>query len=265
MKKLVLLIAALLPLGARAQSPTGHIQYEVTQKVDHSQARIIINGQVVKPGSPDFPTDLPDVRTFGMTLAFAGNYAREERESGMMRVVMESGPGGGAAGMPQATRVTPPFTEAVYVNLGERSYATTLTVKQENKTTTYRAEQPFKKPEGWKEMSQTKKIAGYTCRKATAPYKGETYTIWYTTDLPFTYSPVKDLMPEKGVVLAVEGQKEQYKASKVDSRPVAEADVRSAADAQQVTPEELKDKREKALADFRQKAFEGETERVRQN
>lgn len=265
MKKLFFWLAgALVPSVAVAQASQGHLQYEVAQKIDLSQVRIVVNGQQIKPGSPDFPADIPDVRTFGLTLAFNGNYAREERENSAMRVVMTSGgPGEGAGGpggmgAPQTTRFTAPFQEATYLDFGRGTYATVLTVKEGDQSTSYRAEQSFKKPDGWQESNQTKKIAGYVCHKATAPFKGETYTIWYTTDLPFTYSPVKELMPGKGVVLALEGEKEQYKATKVDSKPVAEADVRPGDGARNVTPEELADKRDRARADFRQKMMEQE-------
>lgn len=262
---LLLVLAASLPAPVLAQSaaaPTaGHIQYEVTQKVDLSQVRIMINGQQVKPGSPDFPTDIPDVRTFGMTLAFAGGYAREERESSMMRVVREDGPGGpggrsGGGGAPQVTRLNPPFKEATYVNLAERKVASTLTVQKDQQTTTYRADQPYQTPASWKPAGQTKKIAGYSCHKATATHKGQTYTIWYTTDLPFTYSPIKELVPAQGVVLLAESEQEQFRATRVDNKPVAAADVQPDGQAKEVSAAELKDLREKAMADFRMRSME---------
>jgi GLPGLI family protein len=140
-----------------------------------------------------------------------------------------------------------------------------LTVKKDAGATTYRADAPVAAPTGWNISSQTKKIAGYTCRKATVPYKKETYTVWFTTDLPFSYSPVRDLTPEKGVVLALESEQEQYRAAKVDLKPVPATEVQPVATAQKVTPTELKDLREKALADFRQKMMEGSGLRFNHN
>jgi GLPGLI family protein len=142
------------------------------------------------------------------------------------------------------------------VDQSSQSFATVLALKDGAATNTYRMDAPFNKPTGWQEVNQTKKIAGYTCRKAMAPFKGETYTVWYTTDLPFTYSPIRELLPEKGVVLAIEGQSQQYKASKVDRKPVAEATVRPSTDAQVVGEDQLKDLREKARADFRQRMMD---------
>ncbi|MGY2132967.1 GLPGLI family protein [Hymenobacter sp. HD11105] len=254
MKRILFLLlasAGLIPTAA-AQAPTsGQIHYEAAQKVDMSQVRIVIDGQQIKPGSPDFPTDIPDTRNFGMTLSFAGNYAKEERQNEAMRIVS-----GGPGTVPQTTSLGRPFEEAVYVDQSSKAFATVLALKDGATTNTYRMDAPFSKPTGWQEVNQTKKIAGYICRKATAPFKGETYTVWYTTDLPFTYSPIRALLPEKGVVLAIEGPSEQYKASKIDRKPVAEATVRPSTDAQVVSEEQLKDLREKARADFRQRLMD---------
>jgi GLPGLI family protein len=172
-----------------------------------------------------------------------------------MRTVTLNGDGPAVA--PQITNIARPFEEAIYLDLANRATTTVLTVKKEDAPTIYRADAPVAAPTGWNISSQTKKIAGYTCRKATVPYKKETYTVWFTTDLPFTYSPVRDLTPEKGVVLALESEQEQFRAAKVDLKPVPDAEVKPVATAQKVTPAELKDLREKALADFRQKMVGG--------
>ncbi|GAB2476725.1 hypothetical protein GCM10011375_21120 [Hymenobacter qilianensis] len=253
------LFTLLLAFGMSAASSlqaqtTGRISYEGTRRIDPNQRRIVINGQEVKPGSPDFPADLPDVRSFGQTLSFAGDYAREAQEGGgaMVRIVE-----GGPNSAPQTTNIGRPFEETVFLNLKDRTYATVVSVKKDDQTTEYRADAPFAKPENWQLTAQTKKIAGYTCRKATVPFRKETYTVWITTDLPFTYSPIRDLTPEKGVVLAVEGSGEQFKATKVDLKaPVKEAEVRPSTQAQMVTVAELNDVREKARADFRSRMME---------
>jgi hypothetical protein len=216
--------------------------------------RIIVNGQAIKPGSPEFPTDIPESRSFGMTLVFAGNYAKEQREGGSAIIrTME----GGAGAAPQITSLPRPVEETVYLDLANRNTTTVLTVKKDDAPSSYRTDAPIAAPAGWTVSNQTKKIAGYNCRKATVPYKKETYTVWFTTDLPFTYSPVRDLTPEKGVVLALESEQEQFRATKVDLKAVPEADVQPSATAQKVTAAELKDVREKAMADFRQRMMEG--------
>ena len=253
---LLLLVAGMLGSAPTRAQTSGRIQYEVTKRIDPSTIRVVVNGEVVKPGSPNYPTDIPETRTSGMSLAFAGSYAKETRESGALSTTTTSS--NGAGGVPQNSIIKAPFEEFTYIDLTGRAVATVLTVTKDNATTTYRSNAAFVAPSGWKLSSQTRKIAGYLCHKATAPYQKETYTIWYTADLPFTYSPVRELMPEKGVVLQLESEKEQYQATKVDLKAVADAEVRPLETAQNVTPAELKDLREKAQADFRQRLIEGE-------
>jgi GLPGLI family protein len=251
-KKLLLLLATATPLAAaQAQTTSGLIKYEGTQRTDPSQMRVMVNGQEVKPGSPDFPTDIPESRSFGLTLAFAGNYAREERENMATRTVIA-----GPNQAPEVSSIGRPFEEISYVDQASRATSTVLTLKKDQVSTTYRSDLPFAAPTNWQLSPQTKKIAGYICHKATVPYRKDTYTVWYTTDLPFTYSPVKEIMPEKGVVLALESEREQYRATKVDLKPVAEAEVRPSQQARSVTAAELQDLREKARADFRQRMMD---------
>ncbi|MBO2007992.1 GLPGLI family protein [Hymenobacter negativus] len=241
--------------GAATAQTTGHIQYEVTKLIDPNDIRVVVNGQVVKPGSPDFPTDIPMSRTIGLSLTFAGSYAREERESSAISTTTTST--NGAPGVPQTTVIKRPFEETTYLDLAGRATTTVLTLKDPTPTA-YRSDKPFAPVAGWKLSPQTKKIAGYLCHKATVLLNKETYTVWYTTDLPFTYSPKRELVPEHGVVLALESEREQYQATKIDTKAVPEAEVRPAQTAQAVTPEELKDLREKALADFRQQLIQNE-------
>lgn len=264
---LAALFTALLLTGSAAAlhaQSAGRISYEGTRRIDPSQLRIVMNGQEVRPGSPDFPSDIPDVRSFAQTLSFAGDFAKEAQEGGgasMIRTTIDGpggpgGPVGGGRGA-QTVNLGRPFEETVYLNLKERTAATVLTVKKDGQAAAYRADQPIAAATGWQLSDQTRKIAGYTCRKASVPFRKETYAVWVTTELPFTYSPIRELTPAQGVVLAVEGSGEQFRATKVDLKaPVAAADVRPAASAQPVTPEELKDLREKARADFRQRMMD---------
>ena len=251
-KTLALLATSLLATGLLAApalaQPGGHLRYEVTRRIDPSEIRVVVNGQLVKPGSPDYPADIPETTTTALTLAYAGQYARETREGGATRTTT-----GGFTAAPQTTVVERPFEEATYLDLAGRTVSTVLTMQADQASTAYRSDEPYVASAHWTLLPQTKKVAGYLCHKATAPFKQETYTIWYTTDLPFTYSPVRGLMPEKGVVLQLDSEKEQYQATKTDQQPVTEAEVRPTQTAQKVTPAELKDHREKAMADFRQR------------
>lgn len=105
----------------------------------------------------------------------------------------------------------------------------------------------------WQITSKTKKIAGYTCQKATATRRKQSYAIWYTTELPFTYSPVADLTPHKEVVLQIESDTVSYKATGVSAETVAETAVQPPKEVKVVSTDELDEMRRKGIADFRQK------------
>lgn len=239
---------------------SGQIAYEAARKIDPSALRIVINGEVVKPGDPNFPTDIPDTRTFGQKVSFTDKYAKETLEGGGGMMVRQVVGGGGAGpGVPRTTQLGRPFEESNYVDLVLQQTVTYLTVGKDKEAKTYRAQIPIKRAEGWQLTDQTKKIAGYTCRKATVPFQKETYTVWFTTELPITYSPIRQLTPEQGVVLLIESSREQFRATKVSTNGVVEKDVRPASlTAQSVTEEQLKDIRDKARADFQQRTLEAE-------
>ncbi|GAB4021196.1 GLPGLI family protein [Spirosoma koreense] len=249
-----LLLAASRPALAQA---SGQITYEVARKVDPSAMHIVINGEPVKPGDPNFPTDIPDTRTFGQKVVYADKYARENRDeqNAVVRMTVQ-GPGGG--GVPRNTNMGRPFEEQVFVDLANQKTITLLTVGKDKDAKTYQAEKPIQRASGWQLTDQTRKIAGYTCRKATVPFRKETYTVWFTTELPITYSPIRELTPETGVVLLVESSREQFRATKVSPSAIDPGDVKPATTAQTVSVEQLADLRQKAIADFQQQLMMGE-------
>jgi GLPGLI family protein len=66
-----------------------------------------------------------------------------------------------------------------------------------------------KKPTiNWTFEKDTKKIGVFTCKKATATFRGRDYTVWYTTAIPIPYGPWK-LNGLPGLVL--EGYDSEYK------------------------------------------------------
>lgn len=254
---LLLLLIFSSGLKGFAQLNAGIISYEGMRKLDPSQIRVVVNGDVVQAGSPDAPADLPDVISFSQKLVFANNAAKEVRDNpGPVVRRFVGTPGNAGPGEP--VNIEPPFIENTMVDLAGKKYIRTLEIKKNGKAQIYQTDEAFKKPEGWKEAGKTKKIAGYTCKKATTNYKGETYTVWYTTDLDFTYSPINGLAPEKGVVLEIEGSGESFKATKVESKAIAETDVKHTTQAQVVSNAQYEDLRNKAQADFRQRMFSGE-------
>ena len=249
---------------ANAQPTSGKISYEVMQKIDMSQIRMVINGQEVRPGSAEAPTDLPETRSFLQEFIFSGQHGKEEQDRNggggvMIRQVMrdggpgDAGPGpGGSEGRGNRNFNGRPFERSVFFDLAAQKTVEVLTIKKDSVTKQYQTELPLKRVTGWQETEKTKKIAGYLCKKATVPFRNMSYTIWYTTELPFTYSPISSLTPEKGVVLQIESDNEAFKATKVAAQDVKESEVMPPKNAQVVTPDELNTIRQKAMADMRQ-------------
>ena len=246
--KLNNLIATLwMDAGQAYAKLSGHNSYEVFLKIEPSQLRMVINGEPVKPGDPNFPTDIPDSRTFGQKALFSGNYVKEVMDDQNTIVSRISADGGPA----KTTNLGRPFDEYKLVNQVGQKIISFLTMKGPE-AKTYQSENAIERISGWQMSDQTKKIAGYQCKKATVKFKNEPYTVWFTEELPASYSPIHELTPEKGVVLLIEGSREQFKASKVQPRAVNAKEVEPLQGAQSVSQAELKDLREKALADFRQ-------------
>lgn len=251
----------------------GKITYEGMREIDFSQMRG--NGPGGPPPGASESTEgagAPQVITFTQKLVFAGSMAKEERDrpqGGMMfrrnraedGGAGQNGPGGGDGNRPwrggNGQRMTPPFDQTTFLDLANRQRIDVMTVRKDSVTSqTYRSERPLPAATDWREDSKTKKIAGYVCHKATATHRKMPYTIWYTTDLPITYSPVADLTPPKGVVLLIESDNESYKATNVSMEAVAEASVQPPKDAKTVTPEEMEQIRRKGMADFRQRMMQ---------
>ncbi len=263
-------VAGLCATTLYGQTPnSGKITYEGMRQIDRSQMRMVINGQEVRPGSPgalDAPEGAPEVMSFTQKLVFSGTMAKEERDrqqGGMFRRTADGGgpggdrPGDGGNRPAGTTRMTPPFDQQTFLDLANRQRIDVLTVKKDSTTSDiYRSEKPMPAATDWKEVDKTRKIAGYMCHKATATRRKETYTVWYTTDLPFTYSPVADLTPPKGVVLQIESDSESFKATGVSMEAVAESSVQPPKDAKTISADEMEQMRRKGMADFRQKMMQ---------
>jgi GLPGLI family protein len=132
-----------------------------------------------------------------------------------------------------------------YADLTGKKYLQTFT-QPDDTTKTYYVEEDYAAPKDVKLADKTKKIAGYNCKKATVTLRDETYTVWYTQDLPFSYSPINGLLPEaSGVVLAAESDRRSFTAKKVDLKPVAATDVSLPANAEKVTQDQRREMMQK--------------------
>lgn len=129
-----------------------------------------------------------------------------------------------------------------YVNFSNKEFIRAFK-RPDNDTTFYMAEK-FRPAENFKDAGKTKKIAGYTCQKATAQLHNTTYTIWYTKDIPVNYSPVNGLVPpDGGFVLGLQSDRMEYKATKVDLKQIPASEVQIPAPSHELSESEVKDMR----------------------
>lgn len=236
-----LAIPAIHPTIAQTASTawSGQITYEGIHKIDQSMLKFKDeNGELMKPGDPNWPKDIPDNRMSEQKALINGSYAKVTGNNYQV--------------MPTAGNKRP-FFEQTFVDLKALKKVTVLTVGNDADAKMYQTEVPLQRVIGWQLIDQTRKIAGYTCQKATVPYKKETYMVWITTELPFTYSPIPELTPDSGTVLLIEGSKEQFKATKVAKTAPDASVIKPNIQAQTVTQDQLTQIRQKAIADFIQK------------
>lgn len=62
----------------------------------------------------------------------------------------------------------------------------------------------------WELLTETKKIGGFSCKKATGKFRGRNYTAWYTEEIPVNAGPWK-LKGLSGLILEVADEKGVYK------------------------------------------------------
>lgn len=81
--------------------------------------------------------------------------------------------------------------------------------------TPYYVQDPIHDPE-WKLHSETKSISGFECNKATTTFRGRTYEVWYTPEIPVNFGPWK-LNGLPGLILQASDTKGQieFRANKV--------------------------------------------------
>lgn len=237
---------------------TGVIDYEVNAKMpsrgggggdEEAEDRVITLNQhfYFSSGKGKLETDRPDFAGGG---GRGGNRPQDAPDGPPPGGGDGQGPrqGGGFRG--RGPRMFGMFGNA-YVDLANKKYIQIFT-KPSDSTKTYFAEEDFTAPKDVKLTDKTKKIAGYNCKKATLTLRDETYTVWYTQELPFSYSPVNGLLPEgSGVVLAAESSNRSFTAKKVDLKPVDAAKISLPANAEKVSEEQLRDIRREEMQKFR--------------
>lgn len=230
MKTTILLSAALLWMAlpvmvSGQQKSSGTVDFEVTMQ------RSTRGGF---GGSQENDNDVPDVFTLTRSLSFNAQGAKMSSSfSGRPRAARPGAPGRNFRGR---------GSNAEYINFTDKQYLRTF--KRPGNDTTFFVAQPFRIADNFQPSDKTKKIAGYTCHKATATLRNSTYTLWYTNDIPVNFSPVNGLIPPSGgFVLALQTDRMEYRATKVQLQDVPETAVSIPAPSQELSGQQLREMR----------------------
>lgn len=246
-----LLIAATSPVFAQK---SGVITYEVTARMDPERMRGF------NRGGNDDNNPVPDVVTFNQTFTFndnAGKITTERPDFGGQRRQQRpdgdtSRRGGRGQGGPGGRMGMSSGGNAQYVDLANKKYEQVFSTFGDDKKVYY-TEEDYIYTANSKSSDKTKKIAGYTCKRATIQLKDDTYTVWYTTELPFSFSPVNGLLPENNaVVLAAEGGRRAFTAKSVDLKPITE-DLSIPAGAEKVSQDKMREIRKEQMDKLRER------------
>jgi hypothetical protein len=259
-----LMIAATIPVFAQK---SGVITYEVTARMERG-------GGFNRGGGGDDNAQVPDVVTFNQTFTFNdnvgkltterpdfggqrrqrpdGDTARRRGNRGPGGPNAQGGPGGRPGGRMGMGMGMGMGFGGQYVDLANKKYEQVFSTFGDDKKLYY-TEEDFVYTTNSKSSDKTRKIAGYTCKRATVQLKDDTYTVWYTTDLPFSFSPINGLLPEQhAVVLAAEGGRRAFTAKSVELKPVSD-DLTIPAGAEKVSQEKMREIRKEQMEKLRER------------
>lgn len=251
--RLFIAAATLLAATPVFAQQSGIIEYEVTAKTDPERMRAF------QRGGDDAP-EIPDVITFKQVFTFNNNIGKltTERPEGGGFGGRRQRPGGdtsaprgprpGGMGMGRGGGFN-----AQYVDLANKKYEQVFSTFGDDKKTYY-TEEDYIFTANNKSSDKTKKIAGYTCKKATIQLKDDTYTVWYTTELPFSFSPVNGLLPDSNaVVLSAEGSRRAFTAKSVSLKAITDTDLALPAGAEKVSQEQMREIRKQEMEKLRKR------------
>lgn len=235
------------------------IQYDITRRVDGQNIRIVIvtDGPQGEGNEPQMPSTILMTQTAGVSpLGAVLSEPQMPMPKGMPG--WENKEGGDVDRI-----IVRPVQETFGVNFEKREFLRTMRSEHDAEHKVYYHAEPLVTPKDWKEGKKTKKIAGFECQKATCTVEDVEYTVWYTTALPGTFSPMAKIFPPAaGVVLALESDDQAYLATNVAQQVKVAKPAALPADAVLLTPDEMKAKRRA----FAEKAMpQGGNIRIRRN
>lgn len=211
----ILLGITMIPFVSFGQQASGTIDYSVTM-----QGRSFHRPGSDQQDSPPRSFTMKRQLTFNTT---AGKFAAPESDRNSRR-----GRGFGAE----------------FINFQNKEFIRAF--KRRDNDTTFYIAQPFKEAESFTLTGKTKELLGYNCQEATAQLRNGKATLWFTKDLPFTFSPVNGLVPPNGgVVLDLKNNRMHYQATQVQLKAVDAASVAIPEPSHQLSREELEKTRQR--------------------
>lgn len=216
------------------------LKYEMIRQISGDQQRGF-RGNSDNEGDSGGPTTITDDRI----IYFKDTLATYDKMGSRMRMFRQRSNNDGS---PQ---IKMPFEERTFYDMKNKREINYITLIKDGGNEYFHTIEPIELKGEWKELDKTKKILGFNCKKATIKTPKDTYTIWYTTEAGFNFSPMINLAPPVGLVLKLEGTDISYDAKSFESKLDANADFKKPTEGNLVTKEELMQKRRAAFEKFR--------------
>jgi GLPGLI family protein len=227
MKRIILFLSIILPIGLFAQQTEGEVTYTETIKIQ------IDFGD--GPEAEEMKKMVPPSQSFPKTLYFNANESLYQDKQG----AEEEGDteiSGGSGGAQFTMKIQRPDNK-YYRNMAE---GTTIEYREffgRNFLITDNAKTP-----AWKITGEQKKLLGYTCMKATLQVDSATNVVaWFSPQIPVSTGPgVYAGLPGLILELAINGDQRTMAASQIEFKSLPKGSLEKPSKGKEVTAEEFK-------------------------
>ncbi len=216
------------------------LKYDIIRQINADQQRAF-RGNSDNEGDSGGATTMSDERT----IYFKDTLATYDRQGGRMRMFRQRANSDGS------NQFKMPFEDKTFYDMKNRLEINYITIIKDEGNEYYHTVEPIEIKGDWKDLDKTKKILGFNCKKANIKTSKDTYTIWYTTEAGFDFSPMINLAPIAGLVLKLEGSDISFDATSFERKLDSSADFKKPNEGKLVTKEELMLKRRAAFEKFR--------------
>ncbi|HMG14293.1 MAG TPA: GLPGLI family protein [Saprospiraceae bacterium] len=216
------------------------LKYDMIRQINSDQSRSFRSNSD-GDGDASGPTTLSDERI----IYFKDTLATYDRQGGRMRMFRQRANSDGS------NQFKMPFEDKTFYDMKNRQEINYITVLKDEGNEYYHTIEPIELKGEWKDLDKSKKILGFNCKKASITTPKDTYTIWYTTEAGFDFSPMINLAPTSGLVLKLEGSDISFDATSFERKLDSTIDFKKPNEGKLVSKEELMQKRRAAFEKFR--------------